>query len=78
MVCNINPKSFLKRLYSNVRSFVFLSYSEISTSRCFTLKQKIRHLTTLKGFLIKKGIHCGTHLKSRGTHFQNPNFMPIV
>jgi hypothetical protein len=28
----------------------------------------------LKGFLIKKGIHCGTHLKSRGTHFQNPNF----
>lgn len=27
-------------------------------------------LTTLTSFLIKKGIHCGTHLKSRGTHFK--------
>ena len=30
-------------------------------------------MTTLTGFLIKKGSHIGSHLKSRGSHFKIPN-----
>ncbi|MNF02560.1 hypothetical protein D3C80_2017220 [compost metagenome] len=39
------------------------SFCKINTLRSSIKKGKFCHLTSLTGFLIKKGTHCGTHFK---------------